>query len=94
VQLFLPQTLWLSTEFDQCPQNFGEYISLSDPNQFYLWEMLASAPEALVKHINMEISPWNLCIQYVRIVKSSIPNINFVFDFLFGMLNKAPGGTH
>jgi sorbitol-specific phosphotransferase system component IIBC len=51
-------------------------------------EMLNSAPGALVKHINKEISSWNLCVQYIKNVKSYLPNINFVFISFFGMLNK------
>jgi hypothetical protein len=47
------------------------------------WEMLTSAPVALVEHINKKISSWNLCIQYLKNVKDYLPNINFVFYFLF-----------
>jgi hypothetical protein len=38
-------------------------------------------PKIVIKLINEEISSWNLCIQYLKNVKSYFFNINFVFNF-------------
>jgi hypothetical protein len=41
--------------------------------------MLNSAPETLVKHINIEIISWDLCIKCIENVKSSFISIKFIF---------------
>jgi hypothetical protein len=42
------------------------------------WTMLNSVSGALVEHMNIETS-WNLSIQYLKVVKSYVSNINFLF---------------